>query len=188
MQIPKFAAVKSKKIVITGGPGTGKTSVIERLEDQGHFCLHEVSREIIKKARSKGIDQLFLTDPVLFSELLLEGRIQQYKEAESMVVDRVFIDRGVPDVIAYLDFFHTDYPPAFDQICDKYRYDQVFILPPWKKIYTGDNERYESYEQAVGLHDQLNKSYTEMGYHPVDVPEGTVNQRISFILEHIGKT
>ncbi len=76
--------MKTRKIVITGGPGTGKTSVIEGLEEHGYFCLHEVSREIIREAQKKGIDQLFLKDPLLFSELLLEGRIRQFKDAKRM--------------------------------------------------------------------------------------------------------
>ncbi len=30
--------VINKKIVITGGPGTGKSSIINYLEAQGHYC------------------------------------------------------------------------------------------------------------------------------------------------------
>lgn len=177
--------MKTRKIVITGGPGTGKTSVIEALESHGYYCLHEVSREITKEAQKKGIDQLFLKDPLLFSELLLEGRIRQFMDAEEFKADLVFLDRGVTDVVAYMNYFGNDYPPVFNRVCREYIYDQVFILPPWKQIYTEDNERYESYEQAVEIHDELARSYIEHGYEPLEVPQGSIADRTSFILKHL---
>ena len=35
-----------KKIIITGGPGTGKTSLIEELKKNNFKCFDEISREI----------------------------------------------------------------------------------------------------------------------------------------------
>ena len=177
--------MQTRKIVITGGPGTGKTSVIEALENHGHFCFHEISREIIREAQKKGIEQLFLKDPVLFSQKLLEGRIAQFKAAGSMKNHLVFLDRGVPDVVAYMNYFGNEYPDFFHRACQDYLYDKVFILPPWKQIYIEDNERYETYEQAVKIHDELVRSYIEHGYEPVEVPQGTVAQRTTFILDHL---
>ena len=177
--------MKCRKIVITGGPGTGKTSVIESLERKGHFCFHEISRQVTKEARKKGIDQLFLKEPLLFSELLLEGRIKQHQEASKMSFEHVFLDRGVPDVVAYMNYFNNEYPPVFNRVCRKYLYDKVFILPPWKKIYKEDNERYETFEQAVAIHDELAQTYTFHGYKAIEVPSGTIAERTSFILDHL---
>lgn len=177
--------VKTKKIIITGGPGSGKTSIIKTLEEKGHSCLHEISRQIILEAKKKGISQLFLKEPLLFSELLLEGRIKQHAEAEKINSNLVFIDRGVPDVVAYMDYFGNDYPPVFTQVCKEYLYDMIFILPPWKGIYISDNERYESFEQAEIIHRHLFKSYTSSGYRPIEVPVGTLETRTSFILDHL---
>lgn len=177
--------MKTKKIVITGGPGTGKTSIIEELEGHGHICFHEISRQITLEAQQKGIAQLFLKEPLLFSEMLLEGRIKQYSEAEKISSPLAFLDRGVPDVVAYMNYFGNDYPPVFNSICKEYPYDQVFILPPWEAIYTEDNERYESFEQAVSIYSYLAESYSSHGYRPIEVPHGPVKDRTSFILDHL---
>ncbi len=177
--------MKTRKIVITGGPGTGKTSLIKALEEHGYPCLHEISRQITLDAQKRGIDQLFLTEPLLFSNMLLEGRIKQHEEAGTMGSEIVFIDRGVPDVVAYMDYFGNEYPPMFEEACKEYPYDMVFLLPPWEEIYVSDNERYESYEQAVVIHDHLEESYKRSGYKPVEVPVGTVEERFSFILEQL---
>ena len=177
--------MKTRKIIITGGPGTGKTSVIKELEERGEKCLHEISRQITLEAQKKGISQLFLKEPLLFSEMLLQGRIQQHQQAEELNSEQVFIDRGLPDVIAYMDYFGNEYPGVFNAACKKYVYDQVFILPPWKEIYISDNERYESFEQAVTIHGHLAETYRRSGYHPVEVPQGSVKDRTAFILSHL---
>lgn len=177
--------IVQKRIVITGGPGTGKSSIIKKLERDGHKCLHEVSREITAAAQKEGITQLFLEQPVLFSKKLLEARIDQFHEASASQSHMVFIDRGIPDVIAYMNYFGTDYPAAFNEACADYKYHHVFLLPPWEEIYQTDNERYESFEQAVQIYDHLKSSYRENGYPTIEVPRNSVVHRCEFILSKI---
>ena len=40
---------KSNAIIITGGPGMGKTSVIEQLSAMGYHSVEETGRSIIQK-------------------------------------------------------------------------------------------------------------------------------------------
>ncbi|MCH4822960.1 ATP-binding protein [Gramella lutea] len=177
--------MKSKKIVITGGPGTGKSSIIHKLEDKGEKCLHEISRQVTLEAQKEGIDQLFLENPLLFSEKLLEGRLNQYHEANALNSDHIFMDRGLPDVVAYMDYFNTNYPDIFDHTCTNHRYELIFILPPWKEIYKSDNERYESFEEALKISSYLYSTYRRYGYDPIEVPKLTVEERTDFILDMI---
>lgn len=44
--------------VITGGPGTGKTSLIEALERDGLKTIKEVARDIIKEQQQQGGEAL----------------------------------------------------------------------------------------------------------------------------------
>ncbi len=174
-----------KRIVITGGPGTGKSSIIKKLEREGYDCLHEVSREITAAAQRDGISQLFLAQPLLFSKKLLEARIDQFHEASEIKSKMVFIDRGIPDVVAYMDYFGTGYPSEFKEACFEYKYHHVFLLPPWKEIYQTDNERYESFEQAVDIYEHLKLSYLAVGYKTIEVPRESITQRCEFILNNI---
>lgn len=169
-------------IVITGGPGTGKTTLINLLVARGYLCYPEISRQITLEAREQGIEQLFLEKPLLFSELLLEGRKKQYLDASKELRDCVFIDRGIPDILAYMHYIGDAYPTFFNQACSTHKYTKVFILPPWEAIYESDEARYESFEQAQLIYNHLKETYTSFGYELVEVPVGTVEERINFIL------
>lgn len=175
-----------KKIVITGGPGTGKSTVVKELENRNYQCMHEISREVTLMARKNGIEQLFLKDPMLFSKLLLEGRVQQYKKAEKLDGNMVFFDRGIPDVFAYMNYLGVTYPNVFIAESKKNKYfETIFLMPPWKEIYITDNERYESFEQSLAIHNHLKSAYKNLGYQIVEVPLGAINERVAFILENI---
>lgn len=174
--------MNTKRVLIIGGPGTGKSTLISALEAKGHVCFHEISREVTAAAQKKGIEQLFLTQPLLFSELLLKGRIQQFKDAKTLDKNYAFYDRGIPDVAAYMDYTGDEYPDMFREACKNHTYDVAFILAPWKEIYAQDNERYESFEQAEIIQKYLISAYENYGYKLIDVPFGSVSERVTFIL------
>ncbi|WP_047245458.1 AAA family ATPase [Maribacter thermophilus] len=180
-----------KRIVITGAPGTGKTSVIKSLENSGFFCFHEIIRTMTLEAiENEEADVLqnnpidFVSDAASFNQKLLKGRLDQFKQATTLQKDIVFYDRGVPDVLAYMDYFEQSYGTDFLNACKANRYDKVFLLPPWKEIYKQDNERLESYSQAVDLHIHLEKTYNSFGYEIIEVPFGTVEERLKYILNN----
>ncbi|MFD2726474.1 AAA family ATPase [Hyunsoonleella rubra] len=175
--------MKVKKVVITGGPGTGKSSIIHELEERNHVCFEEISRQITLDAQKEGIEQLFLSNPLLFSELLLEGRIKQFRNADHLETEFVFFDRGIPDVLAYMDYAGNAFPENFVNATMQSVYDTVFILKPWKAIYKSDNERYENFEQSEEIHQHLLNTYSTYNYKPIDVPFGTVEARTDFILK-----
>lgn len=173
------------KIVITGGPGTGKSTVIKELAKRNFMCMPEISREITLNARQNGTEQLFLTKPLLFSELLLEGRVNQYLEAETKNSSIVFFDRGIPDVHAYMNYISIDYPKTYINTSNFYRYNYIFLMAPWEEIYITDNERYENFEQALAIHNHLERTYIALDYVIIEVPTGTIEERTDFILASI---
>lgn len=175
----------SKRILLIGGPSTGKTSIINHLQSLGYPCMVEISREVIKNAQNQGIDQLFLEQPVLFSTLLKDARIAQFNDANTHDNAYVFFDRGIPDTVAYLNYVAQEYPQEFITACEEHRYDLVFLFPPWEEIHTTDNERYESFEQAQAIHSALINTYRKYNYLPIAVPTGTVEMRTQFIISKL---
>jgi predicted ATPase len=179
--------VQKEIIVLVGGPGSGKTSLINSLIAKGFCCYPEISREITLEAQKQGTEQLFLENPLLFSELLLEGRKKQFQNAQNEPHNIVFLDRGIPDILAYLHYVNHSYPSSFEVACKENTYSKIFILPPWEEIYVTDGERYENYEQAKELYNYLIETYENYGYDLIEVPKETLNNRILFILDKISK-
>ena len=50
-----------QKIVLIGGPGTGKTSVLNALKEKGFYCFDEVSREVTLKAQKEGVIEIIFS-------------------------------------------------------------------------------------------------------------------------------
>ncbi|GAK94193.1 hypothetical protein JCM19298_668 [Nonlabens ulvanivorans] len=81
-----------KRILLIGGPGSGKTTLVNYIESRDIIVHHEISRQVTLEAQEKGIEQLFLTDPLAFSNSLLDGRINQFINATSGIN---YYDRGI---------------------------------------------------------------------------------------------
>src|ERR1700683_5477182 len=70
--------------------------------------------------------------------------------------------------------------------CDGYRYNRlVFIVPPWKEIYTMDAERKQSFTEAIETHRVMEQSYRDCAYEVVDLPRVSAERRAKFVLREI---
>ena len=176
--------------MITGGPSTGKTSVIEALEKRGYYCVHELIRSLTAAVKETDNFKDLTANPILsvkdslaFNTKLLEGRIAQYKSVKETDCNIVFFDRGIPDVHAYMNCFGQPYDQTFELPAQSFRYDLVLLMPPWREIYATDAERFESYEASEGIFTALENTYRDFGYDTILVPKASVMERTDFILD-----
>jgi predicted ATPase len=174
-----------KIVLLIGAPSTGKTSVLNTLHTNGYKCFEEISRQIFQEARKQGYENVFKENPLLFSEKLLEGRQKQFISAKKTKAEFVFIDRGLPDITAYLDMVKTKYPQKFDQANQAFKYDHIFLFPLWRDIYSSDNERYEDFQLSKKIEKHLINSYIKLGYDLIRIPKIDVEARANFILSHL---
>jgi len=124
-------------------------------------------------------------NPEKFNQQLLDGRIDQYKKAKDSLKKSIFFDRGIPDVHAYMHCFGQGYDEEFEQPCYTFRYDEIFLMPPWKDIYSSDNERFETFEESVRIYEYLKETYTNFGYEVCLVPKESIEKRAQYILDFL---
>jgi predicted ATPase len=175
----------TKIVLLIGAPSTGKTSVLNHLNRKGFNCFDEISREVVQEARRNGYDHLFKDEPLLFSEKLLEGRVEQFLSAKKTNAEFVFIDRGLPDITAYLDMVNTSYPIDFEMANQNYRYDFIFWFPVWRDIHIADEERYENFELSQKIESYLINSYQNLKYDLIEVPKLNIESRVKFLLSYL---
>lgn len=179
-----------KRIIITGGPSSGKTSLIDELASRGLAVCSEKAREVIKKQIS--IDPETAVVPwknvLLFSKEVVAAIWSD--NLLDLEEELVFFDRGVPDVLGYLNHAGLIYEKKpFLEACANMRYSNlVFFLPPWKEIFQNDTERKETFEEAVSISEEIKKSYLKLGFRLVEVPKKNIAERIVFILSAINES
>jgi predicted ATPase len=170
-------------IVLTGGPGGGKTTIIEVLRDLGYVVVEETGRSIIRDRLNRGLPPR--PEPAEFARLLFETDLGHYRRlAHSTTL--TFFDRSFLDSACLIARVDMDY---YGQICETLencRFNRrVFITPPWKAIYRNDGERDQTFEEAIASYETLYAWYQNMGYEPVVLPFCSIEDRVEYILRSI---
>ena len=173
----------SRFFVITGGPGSGKTPLIEALRASGHECAAEAGRAVIQEETASGGSALPWADRAAFAERMLEKDIATYRRAVH-IGGPVFFDRGIPDIAGYLRLSGLTIPEALDRAAMSERYSRrVFIAPPWQEIFRQDAERKQDFEEAVRTYETMVETYDRYGYELCALPLASVAERLAFVLE-----
>jgi len=173
-------------IVLTGGPGSGKSKLLAALATAGFLCKPEAGRAIIRQQAEIGGTALPWSDPSAFAELMLSWDIRSYCEARKSQAD-VFFDRGVIDVLGYLRLSRLPIPPHIARAAQQYRYQrEVFIAPPWRDIFTRDTERKQDFAEAEATCRVMAETYSDFGYRLIALPLVSVADRVKFVRETLG--
>ena len=171
----------SSLFILSGAPGTGKTTILREISQSGYKIVSEPARQILaeqRKIEGRGVPE---TDPGLFCKLILDRATATYID-HAGANELVFFDRGIPDVLAYLDHFKLDNGAALSA-ANEHRYNKhVFFTSPWRAIYTNDEERKMSFEDALVFSQLLAAHYTQLGYVLVDIPQGSPPERAAFVV------
>lgn len=167
--------------VITGSPCSGKTSVILQLEQLGYKVVHEVARAYINDELSKGktLDEI-KRDVSSFEHNILYKKI----EIESALPDKViiFLDRAIPDSIAYFKFAGLDQKEP-EKRSAEIRYRKIFLFDRLQIHH--DGVRSEDDGGSIQLGELIEDTYINLGYEIIRVPLLPVKRRTGFILENL---
>ena len=172
--------------VITGGPGAGKTTLIEALARAGFTVAPEAGRRILREQQAQGGRALPWIDPLAFAQAMLDHDAAAFARLRG-AAGPVFCDRGIPDTIGYLRLVGLAVPPAMWRAAETHRYrERVFICPPWRAIYGTDSERRQTWEVAERTHAEMIDVYTALDYTLVEVPRAPLDERVRFVTAATG--
>ena len=167
---------------VSGAPSSGKTTTVHLLASRGFRTTEEQARAIITEEMAKGrtLEEVRGAGE-WFQEIILERQLNL--EAQLAPDEPVFLDRGIPDGLAYERCLGLSPNPALADASRMSRYRRIFVLDPLDFI--ADHGRIEDSETQANLHHAIRDTYRELGFDVVDVPVLSPEARVDFILERV---
>jgi predicted ATPase len=168
--------------VITGGPGSGKTTTVNLLSARGYTTTIEHARHYIDSQRQNGktVEEIRKHQEE-FQMRVLEMQIAQ--EAALAPDKLVFLDRAIPDALAYYRFLHLPFSQKLIDALKNVSYRKVFVLDILPLVQ--DYARREDEAAQKKIHQLLIEVYESLGLPLVHVPVLPPEERVQFILAHL---
>lgn len=168
--------------VITGGPSSGKTTTVNMLSERGYKTTIEHARHYIDTMHQGGrsVEEI-RSNQMEFQLGVLEMQIEQ--EAILSAGDMVFLDRAIPDALAYYRFLNLEVDERLTKAMETASYKKIFILSllPFVKDYA----RTEDEQAQKQLHSLLIEVYASLPSPVIHVPILSPEERVNFILNNL---
>lgn len=119
--------IETNWYVITGGPGCGKTTMVNLLRERGYNTTIEHARHFLYTQRIKGrtVEEV-RKNQLEFQLGVLNMQIEQ--EASLSPEQIVFLDRALPDSLAYYRYLNLEPDKRLLVALEKAHYKTIFIL------------------------------------------------------------
>ena len=173
---------KTNWYVITGGPGAGKTTTVNLLKTRGYKTTIEHARHYLDTQRQNGktVEEV-RRNQAEFQLGVLDMQIEQ--ENSLSPHDMVFLDRAVPDALAYYRFLHLPPDARLLRAVETASYKKIFILDCLPLVQ--DYARREDEAAQKRIHELLTEVYEAMPFPIVRVPVLTAEERADYILKNL---
>jgi predicted ATPase len=174
------------RIVITGGPGAGKTALLLALQALGHTVVGDSARAIIQDRRRRGLSPRPSAYEFVHETLRMD--IENFVH-HAQTLGHVFFDRSVLDALCGLDRVTPLNESELSMWLSKYQYcSRVFLLPPWEAIYVNDAERDHPFEHAEWVNVVTQAWYRRCGYQLIEVPRVSIAERCTYVLRALANS
>jgi len=171
--------------IISGGPGCGKTTLINSLKSLGYYTVPEAAEQIISGEIEYGGEILPWNKPKYAEFQRAVYSLQKIQERRIPEKATAISDRSLWDVVAYSRFGEIEPPKGIFNEIARAPYRIVFIpdqLPALERT----NIRREDEKKAEELHEAIREVYDESGLEVVRVPVfGTKQERVDYVRSYI---
>lgn len=179
---PNNSKKQTNWYVITGGPGSGKTTTVNLLQKRGYTTTIEHARHYIDTQRITGrtVEEI-RKNQIEFQKGILDMQIEQ--EASLPPGEIVFLDRALPDALAYYRFLKIPENEKLVNALKEASYKKIFILDFLPLV--NDYARSEDEVAQKQIHLLLTEVYESLPFPVIHVPVLPPEERVDFILKNL---
>ncbi|MBM3894391.1 hypothetical protein FJ366_02235 [Candidatus Dependentiae bacterium] len=173
--------------IFTGGPGTGKSSVIAELASRGYQTVQEAATIVIADELKKG-------EKTPWSENWFEGKLATIMEIAQNNLPQnnlqpVFFDRSPLDPLVYIALYEKKSPTEtiskLKNLLSSGKFNPKVFLFNDLGFCKNTAIRHEDVAEMLRIENAMVQHYTLHGFEIIRVPAGTIKDRTDFILSHI---
>jgi len=174
--------IKTNWYVLTGGPGSGKTTTVNLLSERGYKTTIEHARHYLDSQRTFGktVEEI-RKHQAEFQLGVLDMQIEQEKLLSPD--DVVFLDRAIPDALAYYRFLNLPQDEKLLEALSTIYYKKIFILDCLPLVQ--DYARTEDEIAQKKIHAILTEVYESLPFPVIHVPILPSEERVDFILKNL---
>ena len=176
-----------KRFILTGTPGSGKTSILRLLQRLGFDVVEEAATDVIAADQALGVAQPWLNPG--FVDRIVSLQRQRQLQAATATENVQFHDRSPICTLALSRHLGLSTSPALAAEIDRITQEQVFEREVFLVRNLGFCEptaaRKISFEEAVRFERLHEDVYRDLGYDLIDVPAGKMSDRIGVIRDVI---
>ena len=182
------ASQATRMVVVTGGPGSGKTTLVQAMGELGYATVPEaaiqVIGELIQEMGNEEQKAWRAGHRVEFQLRILERQLALEAELLAGRSGTAFLDRSRLDGLAYCRHFGQEPPPELLATARCTAYHRVLILDTLTEfVVRGESGRTSDRAASLAIRDVLDAVYREYGYDPIRVPELPPQERVTFVQE-----
>ena len=152
------------------------------MRKRGYNIIPESARSIIVEQQATNEKILPWINLDKFQKEVLKRQLKAESRLDANLT--YFLDRGIPDSIAYYRIEGLSSPEELIKVASDNKYDGVFFLERLD-IHEKDRERTEDFEKSTRIHELIKEVYQNLGYGLIDVPAHTIEKRAELILKAI---
>jgi predicted ATPase len=176
-----------KRFILTGAPGSGKTSILRVLGQHGYAVVDEAATDVIAAGQARGVEQPW--NELSFTRKIAKmQRCRQEEPVSSGAVAQVF-DRSPVCTLALARWMDHPVPAALseeiERISEQQVYErQVFFVRPLGFVEPTAARRI-SYTESLAFERVHEAEYLRLGFELLDVPAGPVAERAALVDAHL---
>lgn len=176
-----------KRYILTGTPGSGKTSILHTLKHQGYAVVEEAATDVIALEHRQGNFEPWRQQDFIDSIVRLQRQRQLDAATEPAALQ--FYDRS--PLCTYALSRHLGYPPSPGLLAELERMEREQIYQ--KHVFFIDNlgfcepteARKISFEESLRFEALHEATYTAFGYECIHVAPHTLDERVSRIVSDV---